>query len=213
VLVITALMTGYVYYQLPATELQGVVPVQMDQESVSQSDVVPTTGALAQIAQFTNEAYAFGFTFRIKPYGYSVFENTAAQNSEQGMLFGVTLLRSEDYNAVESAAAQGIFHDGPPSMSVLVFDAKGVQDGAAWLTENQVITNCEEGTALATVVSGKDAASCLWDGLYSGVTIVLLHKDRVYVFVGTREEGETVEGYSRKQDFEDLVASFNLTRV
>lgn len=207
-LLLVILAGGYIYYRLSSTPQPvstSVAPVTVTEQLPNS---LPTPGTPVQIAQFTNDQFQFSFTFRIKPYGYSLRENTPVQNQEQGTLFGVTLLRSADFNAVESATAQGIPHDGPPSMSVFVLDAKGVSDAGVWLTEHRQLTNCEVGTVLATVVAGKDASSCLWDGLYAGVTVALHYADKMYVLIGVRDEGETTDGYSYKKDFDDLVTSF-----
>jgi hypothetical protein len=171
----------------------------------------PPTSAAAQIAIFENSDYNFTFKYRIKPYGYSIFENSTQQNLEMETLFGVTLVRSDDYNESVKAAAEGNAHDGPPSMSVYVFSASKVLDLEAWLIGNRMITNCVEGEIRATTLAGADAMSCLWDGLYPGITVAQIRDNKIYVLIGTRESVESPDGYSYEADFNDLVESFILT--
>jgi hypothetical protein len=200
--VVVALFCGYWYFIYAPADTEVVVPMVEVEEVVELSDS-PVISAPAQIAQFSNTDFGFGFKYRIKPYGYSVFENTAAQNVEQNMLFGVTLVRSGDYNESVRAAAEGNAHDGPPAISVLVFDAPNVSDVPVWLTQNKLVTNCEPDTVLSTVLANKDASSCLWDGLYQGVTVALLQDNKIYLVTGTREGNETPDGYSYEKDFND----------
>lgn len=105
-------------------------------------------------------------------------------------MFGTTFVRSTDYNDSVKSAAEGNAHDGPPSMSVYVFSGSKALDLNAWLVGNKMITNCEEGEILASTLAGKDAMSRLWDGLYLGVTVALMHDNKIYVLTGTREEGD-----------------------
>ena len=178
----------------------------------SQNDSLPPAAAApAQIAVFENADYGFRFDYRIKPFGYSIFENNTEQNLELETFFGVTLVRSDDYNASVQAAAEGNAHDGPPSMSLYIFSAQGVSDLETWLVENRMITNCNEGEVGATMLADADASSCLWDGLYPGVTVAHIRDNKIYVLVGTRESSETIDGYSYEKDFNELVESFAFT--
>lgn len=209
ILVIVAVVSAYFYYDFSLTEVPAEVPVlELDETPVTS---VPTTSAPAQIAVFENTDYDFTFKYRIKPYGYSVFENTLDQNIDMGTLFGVTFVRSNDYNESVRAAAEGNAYDGPPSMSVYVFSASKVLDLEAWLVGNKMITNCAEGEITATVLAGKDASVCLWDGLYPGITIAQITDNKIYLLVGTRESSETPDGYSYEKDFNELVESFKIT--
>ncbi len=206
-LLLAVLGGAYVYYQIDTKVAEApVVPVDTTPDTP-----LPTTSAPAQIAVFENTDYDFMFKYRIKPYGYSVFESSAEQNIDMETLFGVTLIRSEDYNESVKAAAEGNAHDGPPAISLYVFSASKVLDLSAWLVGKQMITNCMEGEVLATTLNGKDAMSCLWDGLYPGVTVAQIHNNRIYVLIGTREGAETPDGYSYEKDFNELVESFALT--
>ena len=54
---------------------------------ISTETPVPTESAPAQIAVFENTDYDFTFKYRIKPYGYSMFENNLQQNIDLGTLF------------------------------------------------------------------------------------------------------------------------------
>ncbi len=206
-LLLAVLGGAYVYYQIDTKVAEApVVPVDTTPDTP-----LPTTSAPAQIAVLENTDYDFMFKYRIKPYGYSVFENSPEQNIDMETLFGVTLIRSEDYNESVKAAAEGNAHDGPPAISLYVFSASKVLDLSAWLVGKQMITSCMEGEVLATTLDGKDAMSCLWDGLYPGVTVAQIHNNRIYVLIGTREGVETPDGYSYEKDFNELVDSFALT--
>jgi len=211
-LLIVIVGSVYFYYDFEPAD----VPTEV---TVAELDVVneaptstPAVSAKPQLKTFSNAEYDFSFDYRIKPYGYSVFENTAEQNLDQNMLFGATLVRTDDYNESVKAAEEGNAHDGPPAMSVYVFAAENVKDVGVWLTQNKIITNCEPGSVKASTISGKDASSCLWDGLYLGVTTAVLNNDKIYVLTGTRESSETKDGYSYEKDFNEVVSSFELSK-
>jgi hypothetical protein len=205
-LVLVATGSAYFYYKYDPADVTVDVPVVEIEAPVDTP--LPTTSAPAQIAVFENTDYDFTFTYRIKPYGYSVFENTLDQNIDMGTLFGATFMRSDDYNESVKAAAEGNAHDGPPSMSVYVFSASKILDLEAWMVGKKMITNCNEGAVTATELAGQDASVCLWDGLYPGTTIAQIRDNKIYVLVGTRESSETADGYSYEKDFNELVESF-----
>jgi hypothetical protein len=209
-LVLVAAGSAYLYYNYEPADVTEAVPVVEVDEPVDTP--LPSTSAPAQIAVFENTDYNFTFKYRIKPYGYSVFENTLDQNIDMGTLFGVTFMRSNDYNESVKAAAEGNAHDGPPSMSVYVFSASKVLDLEAWMVGNTMITNCMEGEVTATVLAGEDASVCLWDGLYPGITIAQISDNKIYLLVGTRESSETADGYSYEKDFNELVESFEVSK-
>ena len=210
-LTIVALGCGYVYYNFAPAEPEAAVPI-IEVKEVDTSDNYPAISAPAQIAVYENTDYNFTFKYRIKPYGYSTFENTHDQNIEMGTLFGVTFMRSDDYNESVKAAAEGNAYDGPPGMSVYVFSASKILDLEAWMIGNKMITNCVEGEITATELASKDASVCLWDGLYPGTTIAQISNNKIYLLVGTREGNETVGGYSYEKDFNELVDSFGVMK-
>ncbi len=209
VLVAVAVVSAYFYYIYDPVDMTVDVPVVEIVEPVDMP--LPATTAPAQIAVYENTDYDFTFKYRINPYGYSLFENNLEQNSEQGTLFGVTLVRTTDYNESVKAAAAGNAHDGPPSMSVYVFTAPVGTNLAQWLVQNNQLSNCVEGTVMPISVAGEAGASCLWDGLYAGETRAVQKATKIYVLTGTRENMETLEGYSYAKDFMKVVESFTIT--
>jgi hypothetical protein len=211
-IILVTLISGYFYYTYTSSYPNTIEPIPVQVDTTFETLDPKTATDSAQISVFENSEFGFNFKYRIKPSGYSLFENSPVQNIEQGTLFGVTLVRSDDYNETVRAAAEGNAYDGPPSMSVSIFDAPNVTDVALWLTQNKMVTNCEPGSVSATVLAGRDASSCLWDGLYLGVTVALLHDNKIYLLTGTREEGETVDGFSYKKDLDELVGSFGVAK-
>lgn len=205
-LVVVAAVSAYFYYDFAPADAPIDVPVV--ELEVTPDTPTPTTSAPAQIAIFENTDYDFTFKYRIKPYGYSVFENTLDQNIDMGTLFGMTLMRSDDYNESVKAAAEGNAHDGPPAMSVYVFSASKILDLEEWMVGKKMITNCMTGEVTNTTLAGQDALVCLWDGLYPGVTIAQIRDNKIYLLVGTRESSETADGYSYEKDFNEVVESF-----
>jgi len=210
-IVVLGLCIGFFYYTsefpLDVVPTSDTTTNSQTETDVSSSDSSQTS-APTQIAEFINIEYGFGLKLRMKPYGYSTFENSPEQNGEQGTLFGVTLVRSSDYNQSVAAAAAGNAHDGPPAITVSVFEVDAGTTINQWLLSNRQVTNCEESSILSTVLDDKDASSCLWDGLYLGVTIGIIHNNRVYLLTGTRENEETADGYSYGKDFNEVVSSF-----
>ena len=201
---------GYFYYLSAINSKPEIEEVKPNETAVPQTTTT-TASVPAQIATFENADYNFTFTYRVKPYGYSVFENNTQQNAEQGTLFGVTLVRTDDYNEAVKAAAEGNAHDGPPSMSVSVFTVPEGTNIAEWLVRNKIFSNCQEGSVMPISVASEARASCLWDGLYAGETRALIEGTKIYLLTGTRENMETTDGYSYAKDFMDVVESFSTT--
>lgn len=209
-LMLVALGCCFVYYNISSVDAPAEVPtVELNEAPYTPAPVI---SAPVQTAVFENSDYNFTFKYRIKPYGYSMFENNLDQNIDMGTLFGVTLMRSDDYNESVKTAAEGNAYDGPPGMSVYVFSASKVLDLPAWLIESRMITNCVEGEVTNTVLAKSDASSCLWDGLYPGVTIAQIRDNKIYVLIGTRESMETEGGFSYEKDFNEMVESFAIGR-
>lgn len=206
VLIVVAAISAYFYYDFSPADVPAEVPV-VELEETAETPM-PATSAPAQMAVFENSDHNFTFNYRIKPYGYSMFENTLDQNINMGTLFGVTLMRSDDYSAVVKAAAEGNAMDVPPAMSVYVFNALKITDLETWMVDNKMITNCVYGEVTNTLLADRDAMSCLWDGLYPGITVAQIRDNKIYLLVGTRESMETEGGFSYKKDFNDLVESF-----
>lgn len=199
---------GYFYYTNSLTPQPEIVNESKPDIFVTPATTTTMEAEPAQISVFENKEHSFTFKYRINPYGYSLFENNAQQNTEQGTLFGVTLVRTTDYNDSVKASAEGNAHDGPPSMSVYVFTAPLGTNLAQWLEKNKILSNCEEGTVMPISVAGEAGASCLWDGLYAGETRAVQKTDKIYLIMGTRENMETQDGYSYAKDYIDMVESF-----
>ncbi|MES2749386.1 MAG: hypothetical protein V4606_03260 [Patescibacteria group bacterium] len=202
---------GYFYINNTVTQQPEEVTEVMPGDTTVLPETAPTQSAPAQIAQFVNDDHDFGFKYRIKPYGYSVFENNTEQNTEQGTLFGVTLVRSDDYNESVKAAAEGNAYDGPPSINVSVYAAPLDTNLPSWLVTNSVRTNCQVGSVAPMMVVGEAGVGCVWDGLYAGETRAIQREDKIYVLMGTRENMETPDGYSYSKDFMDAIESFTFT--
>lgn len=211
-LIITVtVLSGYFYYIFYiSTPVESVtrMPDFVLENTASNPPSFVKNGAADQIALFESKEYGFSFKYRIKPYGYSVLENSPAENTARGSLFNVTLMLSNQYNQMQADIARGEYYGGPPTIGVEVFPASGVTNINDWLLANISFTNCVEGEVLATVVAGKDAASCLWDGMYAGITVGILHSNKIYLLTGDRQESVPDDWYSAKKDFEDVVASF-----
>jgi hypothetical protein len=210
VLVILLVVVCVLYF-LNKPNIAPEVIVDQSNNLTDDTNFVPTL-ASDQIAVYENIDFGFKFKYRIKPYGYSVYNSTDEERYNIGSIFGVNFLRSEDYNSLERAKAEGIAYDGPPSISVNVFSASKVLNLPDWMVGNEKFTNCVDGSVVATSFSGLDAYSCLWNGLYSGVTIALSSNNKIFVLTGTREESEDNFGYSYKKDFEDIVSTFELIK-
>lgn len=170
--------------------------------------VTITDNSVTQFSEYVNEEYHFQFKYRLQPTGYSLFTETDQQNNSEGSLFGISMIRTDEYNDSQRALEGGMPYDGPPAISVKVLKATGVTDINAWLIDHQQLTNCEEDTILATVIDNQDASGCMWDGLYKSQTLALLSDSYIYLFTGTIGEDETDTGFSYIGDFEEVIASF-----
>ncbi len=195
---LVAAIVGSYYFFVMSTVEEPAVEEVLQENSFAQGE----TGGVRMVT-YKNQFFNFSFLYRSTPYGYLVFENTKEENIASKMLYGMSLIRVADYESVMATKDT----DGPPSITVSVYQGGGDTDIATWLYNNKQATNCEEETVLATVVAKQDAASCFWDGLYAGITVGVLRDDKVYLLTGTRDETE--EGkYSYKKDFDEVVGSF-----
>jgi hypothetical protein len=176
------------------------------QQEVTESPATEPQTSLIQMTTYANQEFGFNFKYRKSPFGYLVLEEPAEQADGSKSLFEVTLMRDTEYARITTMSDT----DGPPTITVSVYRTLGSTDVGSWLLKNKLVTNCEEGEILATVVSGKDASGCKWDGLYAGMTIALLQGEYVYMLTGTTDDPNSEAQFSYKNDFEEVVASFEV---
>jgi hypothetical protein len=188
----------YYFFQMRSLEQEVAVPVVADVPAYE-----PQT-TIVQMTNYGNQEFDFNFTYRDSPFGYLAIEKPSLTTTVDGSLFEVTLMRHTDYARVIASRDT----DGPPTIQVSVYRALAFTDVDSWLLKNALVTNCEEGEIRATVVDGKDASGCRWDGLYVGMTIALLQGEYVYMLTGTVDDPNAENQFSYEKDFDAVVASF-----
>lgn len=161
-------------------------------------------------SEFINNELGFSFIYRVNPDAYSVVLQPTAGASYQNLLAMYSVMKTSDYNKIIQDSAKGIYYGSPTAIGVQVYDAGGAININTWLLDNSISTNCEVETIFVTTVDGKDTSGCNWSGMYEGITVALLHKNRVYMLTGERDENISAYKYSNYSDFNELVSSFRV---
>jgi len=118
---------------------------------------------------YMNDIYGIAFHYG---EGY-VLEEGERGDARQGH-YAIVLTRTEDASPRENG-------EGPPTISIDIYQNNGGEQALfEWLRgSNTSNFNLSDGTYVSTEISGVEAVSYRWSGLYEGETTAFLHKGNV----------------------------------
>lgn len=141
------------------------------------------------------------FDYRTTPQGYILIEPEVP--SEESSLFQTFVLAlKKEY---EEFVASSIAREGPPTITLSVFENPDNRSPASWAETNPNYSNVSlmRGDFESATVGGEEAIHYLVDGLYLTKTYVVSHGEFIYLIAGSYlEEGSLIH-----EDFRPFVES------
>lgn len=132
---------------------------------------------------YTNPAYGVEFQY---PKNYALsepFESEGVDADPQTQdppLFMITLVRKNDFKAMQSADAPG---EGPPAVTFQVYKNPNSLPLEQWIQENPA-SNFRLGDQqmLTGTLDSVEAKSYSWSGLYEGKSVAVAQGSTIYLF-------------------------------
>lgn len=156
-------------------------------------------------ATYKNDDLGISFEYRVRPDGYILIEQDKTQVPHPDTVLFVSLFNEREY---QELMASSVPREGPPNISVLVFDNPKNQGARAWADSNGMISNI--GAALSgiseTTLAGVPAIRYLADGLYVNEIIIASNNNRIYFLVGSYIDENT----PIRKDFLEMLNNFSL---
>lgn len=192
-LIIIAFAAGTLFSNQRAVDQ--ITPAQ-DNERLAQNDRVKQNDT----ATYASTELGIQFEYTVYPNGYVLQRIEKRASDDENLLGSLLLMRQTDLDELlESIEGR----EGPPTISVLVFDDVDNMQLSEWLAANNGFTNFSEQGVEDITIGGEDAIVYNWEGLYNGQTAAVMMGSRVYVFTGNYTDPSD----GRLDDFEDLLES------
>lgn len=149
---------------------------------------------------YWNSDLAISFEYIVKPDGYTIFQSGRRDGDHPDLVAYLAIRNTKEYEAfLESKFAR----EGPPEISVRIFENKKKIDAFAWLNENAqaIHYNKEEHPIARSSIGGVEALEFLSDGLYMQKNFLMESNGKIYLVSGP-EDGSFKE---LKRDFGTFV--------
>ena len=133
------------------------------------------------VRTYTNTDLGVSFTYDVGPHGFTLTEATATVATiNKG---GVVLMETTEAQMLANREDS----EGPPTITVQVYENKDAESAAAWIETHPLQSNNELkiGEPKDVVVGGVPAIEYLVDGLYRIDTIIVAHDSSIYVVTGS----------------------------
>lgn len=166
----------------------------------------PVNEQEGQWATKTDQEIGFQFEYRDEPNGYLLTDlnwDASTQLPDPRFVKGYQLILKSDY---ESYAQIEGAHEGPPNITVAVFENQFNQSASMWVDANPIFSQIQVARTEPdrdAVVGGTNAMRYLADGLYLNDVVIVAHGGRIYMFSGAYLE----EGSQIQRDFQPFLDS------
>jgi len=148
--------------------------------------------------RYRNDDLGISFEYRTEPEGYVLIdqhENYGGYDSDE-LIEAVSLFNKREYAELLASTAP---REGPPSITVLVFDNPSRHEPLEWVEANSLFSNIALATSEIEAIqfSGNAAVRYIGDGLYTNDIIVAENNGRIYLISGSY----SVEDSPIREDF------------
>jgi len=149
-------------------------------------------------SRYRNDDLGIRFEYRVEPNGYVLIdqrENYSGYDSDE-LIEAVSLFNKREYAELLASTAP---REGPPSITVLVFDNSEELDPNTWAETHSLFSNIALATSEIKTIqfSGNTAVRYIADGLYTNDVIVAENNGRIYLIFGSY----SVEDSPIREDF------------
>jgi hypothetical protein len=154
--------------------------------------------------RYRNEEDGIGFEYRKDPDGYTLTLPDVPKDNPTLMRGRYVLTNTK---AHEEFLASTDAREGPPTLSVTVFDNPDGLPVDVWVKEHEAVSNFNPATSkpFATTLGGQKGILYNADGLYASSNVVVSYNGKIYLLTGTY--GERTDPIYR--DFDSLTAFFS----
>lgn len=168
------------------------------------STIVPCDDAddyVRAMSQLRDDTLGYAFTYTKGPDGYVAL--TEEEMIGANLISAVSLVNRTEYESLQDAPPG---REGPPSISVRVYENSAKSQPSVWVMENPNDSNIKlaQSDPIEEVVGGANAVFFVGDGLYPFETYIVAHNNYIYVLTGMYF---TVED-AIYQDFQTFVETF-----
>lgn len=179
------------------------VPEGWDTLEVGGGQEITRNGVTSKV--YWNGDLGISFEYIISPDGYTLFEQARRGDDHRDMVAYFAVRNAKEYEEFIKSTQP---REGPPEISIRVFNKTGTEDVFVWLGENTRITNYNKDVypVSRATIGGVEAVEFLTDGLYLMKNYLLESNGKIYLISGP-EDGTFNE---IKRDFETLRKSIIL---
>lgn len=127
--------------------------------------------------EYRNDELGFSYRYPEGVKGYVLVDN---ESGEEDVILSLALFdRGEYEDLIESQIAR----EGPPAITLMVFESEGHQNAADWASQT-LRSNLGLGDGVMTeiFVAGVNGVDYNWSGLYQGRSVVLLKNNLIFMF-------------------------------
>lgn len=157
-------------------------------------------------SQLSDDTLGYAFTYTKGPNGYVSL--TEEDMIGANLISAISLVNRAEYESLQDAPPG---REGPPSISVRVYENSAKSQPSVWVMENPNDSNIKlaQRDPVEAVVGGANAVFFVGDGLYPFETYIVAHNNYIYVLTGMYFTQEDVI----YKDFQTLVETFEFIPI
>jgi len=158
-------------------------------------------------SRYRNDDLGIRFEYRVDPNGYVLIDQRDNYRGydNSALVEAVSLFDKKEYAELLASTEP---REGPPSITVLVFDNPSRHEPLEWVEANRLFSNIALATSEIKTIqfSGNTAVRYTADGLYTNDIIVAENNGRIYLISGSYSE----EDSPIRRDFINMLQYFSL---
>ena len=155
-------------------------------------------------SRYRNADLGVRFEYRLEPDGYALVQQDIEELPSDEVVESVSLFNSEEY---QELLASDIPREGPPSISLIVFENPDNLSLKQWAEESLVSAFSQAiGEIQELEFSGVPAIRYTYDGLYMTEVTIAHNSGRIYLFSGSYLD----EDSAIREDFLEMLEYISL---
>lgn len=155
-----------------------------------------------KLRRFMSEEQKVSFDYIIDPEGYTLTEPEVAKDDKDGLIASFVLMNTKEYEELKASTEP---REGPPTISVHVYDNADGLTIEAWALAHQTASNyfADRSKLIPMKIGQRDGMLYNADGLYPSSNAIVIVGDKLYLISGSyRDRTERIYG-----DFEAVTSS------
>jgi len=154
--------------------------------------------------KYNNPSLGLYFEYRKNPDGYTVVNQNESQVPHQEVIEFLSIFNIREYEELQNATTP---RDGPPTISILIFNNPEGLTSKQWANQNLVVSGTDRAISPVTnfTIAGLQAVRYTTDGLYPSDTIAIVKGNRAYLISGAYLD----ESSQIRKDFLEMLQYFS----